>query len=77
MNSHIYDTCHANIPVIDNLHRDDIDDVNSVYDPIPLGNMGAIYIHQRYGDEFLKLQALHPYHIFKRFICRVGSCRFT
>lgn len=60
MNSHIYDTCHANIPVIDNLHRDDIDDVNSVYDPIPLGDMGAIYIHQRYGDEFFEVTSTTP-----------------
>uniref|UniRef100_M1DML9 Integrase core domain containing protein n=1 Tax=Solanum tuberosum TaxID=4113 RepID=M1DML9_SOLTU len=37
MSENVGDGCHTSDPVNIDLHRDDIDDVNSVYDPAPLG----------------------------------------
>jgi len=44
------DSCHANNPLNIDLHRDDIDDANSVYDPAPLGEIGAIRLPQGGGN---------------------------
>ncbi|XP_015161869.1 eukaryotic translation initiation factor 5B-like [Solanum tuberosum] len=44
MSEDVGDSCHTNNPLNIDLHRDDIDDANSVYDPAPLGEIGAILL---------------------------------
>ena len=66
MSEDVGDNCHANNPLNIDLHRDEIDDANNVYDPTPLGEIGAIRLSQGGGNKNFEVTSTTRYLIHSR-----------